>query len=115
MMKVRAGFVSNSSSANFIVTWTCGADAGESIESVVRRLFDDEDHMKPERDEIVKNTKMIAFDDNQGIFETNFFTCMLNSPCSLGDAAAQLLLALEIQKHQGEMGVAKLKTVLDAD
>jgi len=114
-MKTRVGFVSNSSSASFIVTWTCGVEDGESVESVVGRLLDAGDYLKAEQDEITKHTKLLSCDDNQGIFETSFFTVILNEPCNFGNAAAQLLLALEVQKHQGEMGVAKLKTAFEGE
>jgi hypothetical protein len=114
-MKTRMGFVSNSSSASFVIQWKCKfLDEDEGIGRAIKRLFDyfdcpsvlpfyninnryNQDEIKKIEDdiilEIMKNTRII----NKDLFETSFSTCMKNSPADFGLSAAILLLMLECE------------------
>jgi hypothetical protein len=120
-MKIRNGFVSNSSSASFIVHWrmrTMGKEVG--IKQALSSVFDacvysDEtkdwswddsyfiDGYKKTFEEIMEKTEQ----NHDGSFTTKFWTSMMNSPSDFGTAATELVMALIVNKDVGEMIDAK--------
>ena len=109
-MKIRTGFVSNSSSASFVVTWKSNIlewkddqedpVIGEDIELVLHRLlgvgeldddmkvvFNEKDYYMGEsfckrQKEVIKSFKYVVKNTKslgKGMFETMFWTSMLNS------------------------------------
>lgn len=106
---MRNGFVSNSSSASFIVTWQIDKDFLEEGVDIFDRTFcllfgvgsDSDGNYSPDfsiweqekevYEAIKANTTMI----DSNTFKSEFRTSMLNSPVDFGSAAAYLLLALE--------------------
>jgi len=105
-MKIRNGFVSNSSSGSFIMHWrvkTYGKDV--SVTNAVGRIFNasfkqDSDEiswfdtwnkeMKPVVEEIIRATMK----NNDGSFTTSFWTSMVNSPEDFGEAAKSLVMGI---------------------
>jgi hypothetical protein len=88
-MKTRLGFVSNSSSASFLVTWQYFSDEEYTVEQAVDKLFA-WDGRTEIIDAIKKRTKKLSVN----VFETRFFTVMLNSFGDFGVAAEALLFNL---------------------
>ena len=117
-MKVRAGFVSNSSSASFIVKWKVGGakTVNAAIDAALDMFsyreesdsFDWEfgEHDKDMVEEIAANTKMIK----KGQFESRFFTSMLNTNLDFGAPAAALMLGLMCSKDEND-GKGKVEVV----
>ena len=108
-MKMRNGFVSNSSSASFIIRWRFDGEPENeknAFDEAFCLLFDvghGEDYapdfsiwkdMKEIYDELRKKTKY----EGHGEFESAFWTCMYNDIQDFGPAAAYLNLALDINE-----------------
>ena len=111
-MKIRNGFVSNSSSANFIVHWRYrNFGQNHSLKKILTKLYDidevynelndsldwsksftkyDKDEISPWIDRILEDTKQ----NSDGTFTTRFFTSMRNSSRDFGPIAAYFLLSL---------------------
>ncbi|MCK9458504.1 MAG: hypothetical protein M0R80_02525 [Proteobacteria bacterium] len=89
-MKIRTGFVSNSSSASFTIIWQILSDKEYLPDEAVKSLFewDGRDEMVKE---IQKNTKLL---DAKNTFETEFYTIMFNDFRDFGEDAAALLFSL---------------------
>lgn len=89
-MKIRAGFVSNSSSASFSVIWQVLDDKEYTAEEAVKQLFDFDG-----RDALIAR---VAKDTTQlqakNTFESTFFTSMLNAFGDFGEAAEALMFNL---------------------
>ena len=89
-MKVRRGYVSNSSSASFIIHWKSRNNREMSLEDAIeimkREYFFGEYGMTKEY--IEKVTK----EDGDGRFTTEFFTSMMNSGDSFGEQAKSFLI-----------------------
>ena len=92
-MKFRNGFVSNSSSASFVVTWRCDTDEGEDgsiipLEDAIDLLLE---YCNPDlRDEIIKMTKV----QDNGSFITTGWTSMVNSYSDFPPEIKDLVFAL---------------------
>jgi len=114
-MKIRQGFVSNSSSASFVIHWrmkTMGKDV--DVKEAVIRLFDVEycdirtngeieisdcqgKEYKKMVERIIEDTER-NFD---GSFTTTFFTAMLNHFEDFGEGAKSMALALVCNPNFG--------------
>jgi len=110
-MKIRSGFVSNSSSASFVVTWKkYYSDPKKDLKQNLDNIFQYSD-FKPEELEvifkdIIANTKEISND----IYETLFWTVMFNGVHDFGKAATQLIAAVAIDNL-----LVSAKSVMDYD
>jgi len=130
IVKTRNGFVSNSSSASFIIQWRINGpvDTGENINSALRLLFDmsREDTVSDifmdigqERfsyqhffDYIENRSKEIS----KGTFETTFFTVMMNTMADFGPEALLLLSSLEMNfEQQGVRNFEIIHKTIDCD
>jgi hypothetical protein len=128
-MKIRTGFVSNSSSASFVVQWRCRVDNEKTLsvtEAVSLLLFDDlsltdesgwprtPQYADESRDnwnefkiakELIEKTKHL----HDNVYETLFRTSMRNDVTSYGPAAGALMLALtEAYATRGEASTCSL-------
>ena len=124
-MKIREGFVSNSSSASFIVKWKVGG--AKTVNAAINAALDmfryrEEtdsfdwtfgEHDKDMVEEIAANTKMVK----EGVFESTFFTSMLNTNLDFGAAAAALALGLTCSKdrNDGKGQVKLVKVTVEMD
>jgi len=128
-MKMRNGFVSNSSSSSFVIQWSCEClESDEGLDKALCLLFDvwgvdiddieiseNNENFKKCSDERVRNamldikenTKIIGSSKN--IFETNFYTSMRNEVLDYGTSAQAFLMALTISNI--EEGISKFKTL----
>ena len=91
-MKIRSGFVSNSSSASFIIRWKSRNNREMTLEEAIEKMddeffFDEYGHGMT-KDSIEKVTK----DDGNGKFTTEFITYMMNSGDSFGEVAKSFLI-----------------------
>ena len=106
-MKFRTGFVSNSSSASFIVKWTSTSeDYNNVVEAlcavyeVPYDLFDEEvnrfrnvpEYLVDETRKIMELNKLTT--ENGNVFITEFFTAMMNSGDDFGTIAKSFLINL---------------------
>lgn len=107
-MKQRNGFVSNSSSASFIVHWRVRSMGDNySIARALAKLFDiyssfEDDKFNWEKSEweasgwkdkietLIEETRR----NDDGTFTSSFFTSMMNSPEDFGEAAKSLVMGL---------------------
>ena len=99
-MKQRNGFVSNSSSASFVVRWTWKGENIEkkTLEDAIKKILPMWmlDSEKKEFDGIYGEIKK-ALDgtrDNDWFYETSFFTTMYNCAEDFGPAAALFVVEL---------------------
>ena len=122
-MKVRDGFVSNSSSASFIVKWkakgakTVNAAINDALDMFAYQEETDSfdwqfgEHDRDMVEEIAANTKMIK----KGEFESRFFTSMLNTNLDFGAAAAALALGLACGgRDNGRVEMVKVEVERDS-
>jgi len=112
-MKIRSGFVSNSSSSSFVIQWQCNMlEEEEGLDRALSVLFDFCD------DELIAQIKekTVEMNDRNDRFETRFYTCMRNSIMDYGNAAMLLLSALEIENAEnGIRRFEKLHIHVNAD
>jgi len=97
-MKIRTGFVSNSSSASFVINWECyHKDA--TLSQALHKLFDVEEGKSEEHNsyvyDIVKDVIDQTTEHRPGVYTSNFYTTMLNWPCDFGNIAAQFIMAMQ--------------------
>ena len=99
-MKTRNGFVSNSSSASFVVHWR-HRDFGKEIEfrEIVQRLRGwagwDSDKQKEIEDTDFMDTIVDKTNRNEdGTYTTEFFTGMMNSASDFGTTAQLFVMSL---------------------
>jgi hypothetical protein len=101
-MKIRTGFVSNSSSASFTLIWRVNRwdDEREELTSdkAVENLlnWDSEKFV-----EIVKKHTKKA--DGKNTFISNFWTCMLNTESDIGADAMSLYFTLAMRQKDGNL------------
>ena len=89
-MKIRTGFVSNSSAASFCVIWQIISDKKYTPAKAINELFEwdgREDLIKS----IKKSTKQL---EAKNTFETSFFTIMFNNFGDFGGGAEAFLFNL---------------------
>ena len=110
-MKIRNGFISNSSSASFVVVWRCSKiKKGDSAIEALSILFDmdisqgltyrdgilsfinkcSQKNLQSNINKILKNTIKVG----EEVFKSSFFTCMHNSHDDFGEACQFLLMFL---------------------
>ena len=125
-MKVRQGFVSNSSSASFIVKWKFKNKNSETKDDVMlalTELFDlsyfylenkekgiEDDVFKEEFAKLADYATFTRYDKKSGIYTTSIWTSMLNTYFDFGDAGS-LLIALADSEGRFEL----VETSVDRD
>jgi len=132
-MKIRQGFVSNSSSSSFIINWKFSDPS--FAEGEPNRLnfalcvlldahwqYDNEtgdfnfgenkydEELEKNIQEIIENTK----ETSPGCFRSNFFTCMRNDASDYGDACMLLNTAL-LEEKATEQRFEIINIEIDSD
>lgn len=111
-MKKRNGFVSNSSSANFVVVWKSNEDFGDDLVLAIGCLFDFSGNKSWETDpgqfddnELLKDARLILSRTRKigKVYETIFFATMYNNINDFDPAAKSLLMALAIEAGPFEL------------
>jgi len=89
-MKIRKGYVSNSSSASFIVYWKSRNNREMSLEEAIEKM---EDEFFFSKYGMTKEyIKKVTQDNGYGRFTTEFFTTMMNSGDNFGEQAKSFLI-----------------------
>jgi len=103
-MKIRNGFVSNSSSASFILNWRIRGFGDEfTVRGAIAKLYDicsydydsneyNFDEWDKDHEDIISRIEKRTKKNEDGTFTSEFFTSMLNSYSDFGEAAQSLLL-----------------------
>jgi hypothetical protein len=100
-MKIRMGFVSNSSSASFTLTWKVYGIDDNTVEEAVKKVMD----YASCEEEVIRSTKKI----DRNVFKSMFWTSMLNCPSDIGNEAMDLYFSLAMNKDKFEIIDAKLE------
>ena len=121
-MKIRNGFVSNSSAASFIIDWDCASfyrdDEKATFNEAFAKLFDltyddekDEIVWNMKRDEKYKKiydfVKEITVTNSDKTFTTTFHTYMLNDLMDFGEVATCFWLALSQKNNMEQYNMFK--------
>lgn len=119
-MKIRNGFVSNSSSGSFILNWRVKAfgeivNIERAVGDVFEVSFNEEDKIdwentwnkeaKDKVDEVIKYTVM----NNNGTFTSAFHTSMVNSAEDFGEAAKSLVMGIVVGSEKFEIIDSKIE------
>jgi len=112
-MKVRQGFVSNSSSASFIVHWRARTFGNRiSLNAAIARVFgvdmkengeefDWENAWNKESQSKVEEAARATVENADGSFTSSFWTSMMNTPDDFGDAAKSLVMGIVANEDGG--------------
>ena len=92
-MKIRSGFVSNSSSASFIVKWRGESSEPDDIDEQLNTLFEYADEHR--NDKYLWGIKQATV-KKTGCFQTTFYTSMFNGIDDFGQDAIRLVAAVAI-------------------
>lgn len=100
-MKIRNGFVSNSSSASFVIVWRCDTEQGSDGDALP--LSEALDLLWQFGDPELKNriTEITKVETN-GSFKTSGWTSMFNDYSDFCQEIKELLFALEAEKMSDE-------------
>jgi hypothetical protein len=89
-MKVRRGYVSNSSSASFIIHWKSRNNREMSLEDAIERM--EREYFFGEYGMTKEYIEKVTKENGDGRFTTEFFTSMMNSGDSFGEQAKSFLI-----------------------
>ena len=94
-MKLRKGFVSNSSCASFIVTWE-SLEGIDNVKDAIHSLFGFGDYCSSKVKKVVPGLIDSTKKLKDGIFETAFFTTMFNDYEDFGEGHIMLIYYLSL-------------------
>jgi hypothetical protein len=109
-MKIRMGFVSNSSSASFTIRWKIISEDEYTVEEAVDDLlmWDDEQIIA----EVTKSTQRVGKNE----FLSGFWTSMMNCPGDFDKAAQDFVFTLIVRtKALGNRGYEILDMSIEED
>ena len=117
-MKIRQGFVSNSSSASFVIIWknNTGLPFGEAIKHIIMPWDSDSrtDNKKEYIEEVIKATFVLKEDADEQFLRTYFWTVMDNGdPEDFGRAAMVFNMALDL--HEVNKSVKVISREINGD
>lgn len=99
-MKIRNGFVSNSSSSSFILRWKMHYDEDVSIDYALKRLFN---FAEPEIAALLEEIKSKTEKIGENTFETKWWICMRNNFSDFGVAAMVIYSMLKFEDEMFEL------------
>jgi len=94
-MKIRTGFVSNSSSASFTLVWKVNANIGYTPEEAIDDLLEYSSEKIIE--DVKRNTEKA---DGHNAFISKFWTCMMNCEEDFGHGALLLHFTLAMRQKK---------------
>ena len=104
-MKIRHSLVSNSSSASFVIIWRSINSDINSKDKAIDALSEYNDILcLPHEKESLKNHTVELKPD---LYETSFWTFMMNSMADFGPVAAQVMLELYMNPRDFEIVKAR--------
>jgi len=107
-MKIRQSFVSNSSSASFVIRWKVLGEEDIPVDEAIDSI------MEYDSEKIIKEAKEVTKRIARNLYESCFWTSMMNCPGDFGDVAHDLLFSLFMrQNHYCEVGGGMSCEILD--
>ena len=91
-MKVRIGYVSNSSSASFIIHWKSRNNREMTLSQAIKQMEHDYMFGEAEYGMTKEYIEKVTKENGNGKFTTEFFTSMMNSGDSFGEQARSFLI-----------------------